>query len=327
MNRKLKNKNAKYPKLCGGSSLFIFHSTIIILPLLLGPLGVRADQATNTSPPVTPRDFFNAGTRQLRAGKWKDAEELLQNSIASQEGRVQAEALYNVGLVRAGEGAELLKKSPAARATAARGAATAESAEEASQSVDEAIASKNMEKMVAAYVRGRGIRKELREATKAVQAALEKYGATLNKWQRASGDFKSAAELNRADADAQANADATDSAIAALVDKLNQLQQAAAKMAGAGPKLGDQLKKLKGMIPAPNSPPGPGAPGGDEEDEQPFGPKPGQQEGASRPGDEIKLSPEAAEQLLGGFKLGGDRHLPMGTDGKAQPKDRTGKNW
>jgi tetratricopeptide (TPR) repeat protein len=325
MNFKRKATKVNFLKRGGRRGRRIFHFSFFISNLLFGALTLRANDATNFPPPISPRDFYNAGTKLLRAGKLKDAEDLLQNSVASQDEQAQAPALYNLGLVRVLQGAELLKKGPAAGPTAARGEAAADSADEASQRADEAIASQNVEKIVAAYVRGRGVRRELHEATKAVQQALEKYSATLTKWQRASGDFKSAAELNHADADAQTNADATDRAIAALVDQINRLQQAAAKMAGAGQKLGDKMQKMKGMIPAPNMPPG--APDGDEDDDEPFGLKPGQQEGASRPGDEMKMSPETAEQLLNGYKLGCDRHLPMGTEGQAQPKNRAGKNW
>jgi hypothetical protein len=41
----------------------------------------------------------------------------------------------------------------------------------------------------------------------------------------------------------------------------------------------------------------------------------------------MKISPEEAEQLLAGYKLGGDRRLPLGQEGTAKPKDHAGKNW
>ena len=57
----------------------------------------------------SPREVFNAGTKLLRAGKLKDAEDALQRAVASQDDRVQAAALYNLGLVRVAQGAEILK--------------------------------------------------------------------------------------------------------------------------------------------------------------------------------------------------------------------------
>ena len=51
--------------------------------------------ATSSSPdsqqplPSTPREFFNSGTRELRAGKLREAEASLQTALASQIDRLQ----------------------------------------------------------------------------------------------------------------------------------------------------------------------------------------------------------------------------------------------
>lgn len=313
MNVELRMQNEESRWLLNWLLLFMLLSSFFIQPLLAED---------------SPREVFNAGTKQLRAGMLKDAEETLQRAVASQDDRVQAAALYNLGLVRVAQGAEILKKAPAASPTARHAELMADLGDEVGQRVEDAMANQDVGQMLAAYSRGRGVRREMRAAIKAIKQALEKYGTALAKWQRAAGDFKSAAELHP-DANAKSNADATDRAIAALIDKINQLQQAGAKLAGAKGKLGQQLMKMKGQIPAPNMPPG--APGGseedDEDDDEPFGKKPGQQEGEPRMGNETKLSREEAGQLLNGFKLGGDRHLPMGTDEKAAPKKPTGRNW
>ena len=79
--------------------------------------------------------------------------------------------------------------------------------------------------MVAAYLRGRGARKELKAATQAVRRALQAYGAALARWERSSGDFKSTLELNSADSDARHNAEVLDRCIAKLVDSVRELQQ------------------------------------------------------------------------------------------------------
>src|SRR2546428_14196693 len=52
-------------------------------------LAASATISTNTPPPTTPRDFYNAGTRQLRAGKLREAEADLENVLASQNTRIQ----------------------------------------------------------------------------------------------------------------------------------------------------------------------------------------------------------------------------------------------
>ena len=90
------------------------------------------------------------------------------------------------------------------------------------------------------------------------------------------------------------------------------------------------MSELKGRIPKDQMPPG--AAGGEEEDE--LGePKleelAGLKEGESKLGPEmeISLSPEEAGNLLDGFRLGGDRRLPMAQGDKAEPKDRKRRDW
>jgi hypothetical protein len=180
--------------------------------------------------------------------------------------------------------------------------------------------------MVAAYIRGRGARQDLNAAAKAVQRALQSYGAALNKWQRASGDFKSALELEPSDTDAQENAETIDRSIARLVDSVRELQQTAGAMGQKKQDLGDKLKQLKGRIPAPDMPPG-AAGDDDEEEDLPNGFQPDQKEGASRQGEELSLSPEQAAWLLQGFQLESERRLPMGQKDTAEPRNRSRKPW
>ena len=233
--------------------------------------------ASETASPETPREYFNAGTQQLQRGKLREAETFLERALASQSSRLQPIALYNLGHVRFGQGIDELKKGPAAKPTVARARTAAQQTDEAIRMADDALAGNDVQKMVAAYMRGRGARKEFKAATQVVQRALQTHGATLARWQRSWGDFKSALEL-------------------------------------------------KGRIPGPNMPPGGG--GDDDEDEDnPFGPRPDQKEGPSKEGQEMPMSPEQAGWLLDGFRLDGDRRLPMGQDGKAEPKDRTRPTW
>jgi tetratricopeptide (TPR) repeat protein len=285
-------------------------------------LGATPDSA----PPTTPREFYNAGARQLHAGKLREAEASLESALASQDQRLQPPALYNLGLVRFRQGVEQLKKGPAAKPTADRARASAQQADAALRQADEALAGNDVQKMVAAYLRGRGARKELKAATEAVRRALQVHGSVLGRWERASGDFKSATELNRADADARSNSELMDRYIAMLVDSLRELQQSANGMGDKKDKLGDALKQLKGRIPAPNMPPG--AAGDEEEEEdQPLGPKPGGEEGASKDGKEMSLSPEQAGWLLEAYRLDSERRMPMGQGPAAEPKDRSRPTW
>jgi hypothetical protein len=276
--------------------------------------------------PTTPREFFNAGTRELNAGKLREAEASLETVLASQNGRLQPPALYNLGHVRFKLGLEELKKGPSAAQATARGGAVTQTAGDAVRDADEALAGDDVQRMVASYLRGRGVRKELKAAIQAVRRAMESQGAALSKWERSSGDFKSTLELNATDADAQHNADVVDRYIAKLIDSLRELQQLAAAMGGKGDELKEKLKQLKGKIPAPDMPPG-GAGDDDEEEDMPNGQQQGQKEGGGREGEQMSLSPEQAAWLLNGFKLDSEHRLPMGQESTAEPKTKSGRTW
>jgi tetratricopeptide (TPR) repeat protein len=304
----------------------------LVLSMLCSPSFVVAAAATNTTvaaresaAPVTPREFFNAGTREFRAGRLREAEALLESALATQNERLQTPALYNLGHVRFSEGIEELKKGPSPSASANHSQKAQEQGDAAIRAADEALESNEVQKMVAAYLHGRGKRKELKAAREAVLQALQAHRATLAKWQRSSGDFKSALELDGAQADARLNADVVDRRIAQLVDSLRQLQQNARMCAGMCDKLNEKLKQLKGRIPASEMPPGAGQ--DEEEDDSPMGLPPGQKEAASKDGKEMLLSPEQAGWLLEGFKLDNERRLPMGQANPAEPKDRSRKTW
>jgi tetratricopeptide (TPR) repeat protein len=289
-------------------------SLLLTLPAVATP---------ESAPPASPREFFNAGTRQLSAGKLREAETLLETALASQDQRLQPAALYNIGLVRFKQGVEELKKGPAAKPTLARGENAIQQGDAALRQAEGALASDDVAKMVAAYMRGRGARKELKGATEAVQRALKAHGSTLARWERASGDLKSALELNSADADARYNAEIVDRCIAKLVDSIQELQQCSNGTCNKKDQLSEALKKLKGRIPNPNMPPGET---GDDEEEQDQQPQPGQHEGTSKDGQEMTLSPEQAAWLLDSYRLDSERRLPMGAT-PGQPKERSRPTW
>ncbi len=281
---------------------------------------------TESPPPSTPREFFNAGTEKLRAGKLREAEAFLESSLSSQIARLQPPALYNLGSVRYGQGAEELKKTPPGGQTAGAARGVAHQTDDATRQAEEALKGNDVEQLLAAYMRGRGQRKQLKAATEAVRRALEVHGTALRKWERSLGDFKSVVELDPSDADAQHNADVMDRNIAKLIDSLRDLQQAAAALGQKSQELGEKMKQLKGKIPASQMPPG--AAGDDDEDEEnPFGPKPGDKEGPTKDGEEMKLSAEQAGWLLEGFKLDSERRLPMGQGQQGQPRDRSKPTW
>jgi hypothetical protein len=293
---------------------------------VLAALALGAGAPGDRIDPVSTRDFFNLGATQLQAAKLKEAEVFLETALARQESRWQAPALYNLGHVRFAQGQEELKKGPPGKASANRGRQAAASALGAIAQADSALAANQLEQLIAAYSRGQGARREIKAATEAVKRALKAHEATLLRWQRSTADFRGAAELNSAREDAASNARAVDEEIARLIDSIRELQESAQAMKQAGDGLKAKMKEMRGRIPEPNMPPG--APGDEEEDEnQPQGPPPGVEEGPSRDGEEMQLTPEQAGWMLQSFKLDADRRLPMGQNEQAQPRDRNRPTW
>lgn len=282
--------------------------------------------SSESTPPSSPRECFNAGTRELQAGKLREAEAFLESALASQNERLQTPVLFNLGHVRFAQGVEELKKGPSAGTSAALAKAAEEQGNEAIRAADDALESNELQKMVRAYLNGKGKRRELRAAREAVLAAIKAHGATLAKWQRSSGDFKSAVELNASQADAQFNVDVVERRIAQLVDSLKELQQQAQMCSGKCDKLSQKLKQLKGRIPASQMPPGAGE-DEDEDEDSPKGKQFSEKEAPSRDGKEMLLSPEQAGWLLEGFKLDNERRLPMGQMTPGEPKDLARKPW
>jgi len=276
--------------------------------------------------PKTPVEFFNAGTRMLEAKQLREAEAYLETCLSRQDERFQPAALFNLGHVRFAQGEQLLKKGPNGKQAAARAQGAAWEAAAAVRSADLTMASREVESMVQAYLQGRGTRKELKAAIKAVRQALERHGEALKNWQRASGDFKSAAELNPDDERAKKNAEIVDRHIAKLIDEIRAMQQAMAAAAQMQQQLGQKLQDLRGQIPDDALPPG--APGeGEEEEDLPNGLQPGMQEGATKTGEEQQLSSEEAGSILDGFRLDGERRLPMSQGEESKPTDSNRKPW
>ena len=311
------------------------HVAGVLVLALVAADGTHATHATltNTVPekmPENTREFFNAGTRRLSEGKLRESEAFFQTALTRQDERFQPRTLHNLGHVRYAQGAEELKKSPDADAAARRGERALDRGDAALHGGFDAMAGNDLNKLIRAYLNGRGARKELREAGDQVRRAMESHGAALLKWQRALGDFKSALELNPNDADAKRNIAIIEEAIAKLIDKLKKMGQLAQMMGQAKKDLGEMMKQMRGKIPAPDAPPGDSGEDDDDDDEEkPNGPREGQKEGKGREGEkqERQLSPQEAGWLLDAFKLGGNKQLPMGQGEEKKPKDRKGKDW
>jgi hypothetical protein len=205
--------------------------------------------AEQENPSASPRKLYNDGTQRLHDGKLQEAEACLQGAVATQEARVQGPALYNLGEVRFKVGAQELKKAQDHQAVSGRSQQASDGANGAVEAIDKALLTDDVQAMVEAYWRGRGARKDLKGAMDAVKTAMEKYGVVLEKWQRASGDFKSDYELVPNDSDAKTNADMVDREIAKLVDKQQMMMKMMGMMAQQKSDLNKRLADLKKKIP------------------------------------------------------------------------------
>lgn len=302
--------------------------SLLLAALLAGASFSALAVETARLEPVTPRELYNDGTARLREGKLREAEASLQVAVASNNEKIQTPALYNLGHTRFKQGMETLKEIKDGKGTQSRGEAAAERGEDAIKAADQAMNGFSIDHLVEAYMQGKGARKELKAATEAVKKAVVKYGVVLQRWQRSSGDFKSAYELRTAASDARENASIVDQYIARLVDELNQSKATCEKCQNAGNKLKEKMKKLKEMMPEQQKQQCEN-PGEEEEDEEgkPRLPKEGEKEGPSKDGHEIPLSPEEAGRMLEAMRLDGNRKLPIGVGDSTPPKSRTGKQW
>jgi hypothetical protein len=297
--------------------------------LLLGVTNPCFSDESDRQP--SPRELYNDGTRKLGEGKLGDAESFLNDAVASQDERIQPPALYNLGLTRFKQGINELTNAPEPRALDSQSSHAGQNGAAALHDIDNALASDDVSAMVAAYLRGRGARKELKSAIAAVQQAMDTYGVVLAKWRRASGDFHSTVELRSSDTNAQINADLTDRYIAKLVDQLTMMMQRLGHMQQQREELLKKMGQLKGRIPDQSGSPMLGDNGDDDEDEgkkTPKQPELGAQEGPVKNGREMQWTPEEARQLLNLLQLDKDRQLYLGgSDEKDKNRDRKGRDW
>src|SRR5437016_1555131 len=132
----------------------LFYTALGLAASLVPAWSASLPPGPSAPPPDSPREFYNAGTRELRQGKLREAEASLQTALSSQDERLQPSALYNLGHVRFGLGLDELKKGPSASQSSRRGQAAAQTAGDAVHDADQALASNDVQQMVASYLRG-----------------------------------------------------------------------------------------------------------------------------------------------------------------------------
>lgn len=287
-----------------------------------------ADAANADEPPRTARELYNEGTQKLRDGKLEEAQTLLHAAAVKNETAVLPDAVFNLGHARFEAGDRELKKliagGPQLRDTAERAVRSAQDATEAARA---ALQSGDNDAMVQAYIRGAGARRQMREAAKAVTAAMEQFRQVLTSWEHASADFHSVAEMNPRDTDAARNADIVDRRIAELIDQLKQQQMAMMTAGRAGQELKGAMKEIRGRLPADRLGQLPG-PADDEDDDE-------DQEGQGKFGDDGSkhngrqpISQEEAAKLLQGVQLDSHRTLqPNPQPRGVRPVKREGGDW
>jgi Ca-activated chloride channel family protein len=303
------------------------HPTLILLMTGILYTDTPLSAATNDSPePHTPREFYNVGTRQLNNTNLNPAESLLQAAVASNDPRIQPPALFNLGHTRFRQGVEALKEIASGQ-VADKSRTALDNITDTLKSGRNALESKDMDAIIAAYRHGRGTRKELKSVTQVVKRAMDTHSSVLLRWQRASGDFKSAFELNPVDTAAKNNGDWVDSNIAQLIDMLQREQNASMALKSGSEKLKRMMADLKKRLPEDS---GEGKDdGGDEEEEneKPKEPKKGDQEAPAQEGKEKNMDRDEAMRLIESLKLDANRKLPMGMEQTGTPKDNNGRNW
>ncbi len=255
----------------------------------------------------------------------------MQGAVASQVPKVQTTALYNLGEVRFQQGEEQRKKGPNPNVGAAAARQAGNSVDAFTPAADAALAGADVQAIVAAYLQGRGTRRDLKAAIEAVKQAMESYGLVLTKWQRASGDFKSALELNPADAAARTNAAAVDRRIALLVDLQQRLMAAMKQMQQQQENVREKMRQLRGRLPDEMGSQLKGPGGDDDEDEDGKKPTPeskaDQKEGPSRDGRQTPMTLDEAGRLLNMLRLDANRTLPLGEGDTAQPQRQNRREW
>jgi tetratricopeptide (TPR) repeat protein len=303
---------------------------MVLITLLCIRGATAATPETESDPrPRTALELYNAGTARLREKKLEEAQDLLRSAAQANDESVLPSAVYNLGHARYEIGdRELIKTlmSPDLNEVPKRANRSAEAALRSAQS---ALAGGDVDELVQAYRRGAGARRELREAAKAVQAALAQFQKVLMNWERASASFHSVSELDPADTNATYNADLVDRRIAELIDFLKQQKMAMMSRGNTGQQLKGAMKQLRDRIPADKRGQLPG--GAEDEDEEGEGEQQGNNEGGDDPNGrkgKAPLTQEQAAQLLRGAQLDSNRTLPPNSDPRlAKPVKRQGGDW
>ncbi len=303
-----------------------------------------ADELTN----LDARALHNRGTKRLAEGDLAGAEEALRASLARDVDTLRPPALHNLGHVRFGKGKAVLGGKTAGDVTELSIARSYLEAADADISdmkdqielLDKAKAEGREPDYVpatAALGSGIGTHRTIKKLIPKEEAMVAKRTSVVASWTRSVGDFRGAHELDTADAQAKANADAIEELLRALRRETAALEEAIEAQRKKLEELAAVIRELVKRIPDDKLPPN--AEGEEDDDEENFLPperqKPksgGKDPKKGKPGEEQKMTEQEARGSLEGLKKEFGRKMPAGDqDGKGakggKPTDKKGKDY
>jgi len=316
--------------------------------LLLASSAPAAEKAVDPLAGLDARELHNRGTRRLAEGDLAGAEEALRAALARDDDALRPPALHNLGHVRFGKGKEGLGGRTAGDVTElsiARSYLEAADAEisdmkDQIELLDKAKAEgREPDYVPATTALGGGIStyRTIRKLIPKEEAMVTKRAGVIALWTRSVGDFRGAHELDAADAQGKANADAVEELLRALRRETTALDEAIEAQRKKLEELRDVIRELIKRIPDDKLPPE--AEGGEEDEEEDFLPperrKPKPRSGSDKKGEEgkeAKMTEQEARGSLEGLKNEFGRKMPAapqdGNGGNGgRPKDKKGKDY
>ncbi len=315
--------------------------------LLLAAAASGAEKVTDPLAGLDARELHNRGTQRLAEGDLAGAEESLRASLGRDVDSLRPPALHNLGHVRFGKGKAGLGGRTSGDATELSIARSYLEAADADISdmkdqielLDKAKAEgREPDYVPATTALGGGINtyRTIKKLIPKEEAMVTKRAGVIALWTRSVGDFRGAHELDAADAQGKANADAIEELLRALRRETIALEEAIEAQRKKLEELRDVIRELVKRIPDDKLPPE--AENGDEEEEDFLPPerrKPKPRSGSdkkSEEGKEEKMTEQEARGSLEGLKNEFGRKMPAGQqDGKGgnggKPKDKKGKDY
>ena len=316
-----------------------------LLPLLiLMSAGLAAEKAPDELAKLDARELHNRGTQRLAEGDLAGAEDALRASLGRDVDPLRPPALHNLGHVRFGKGKSVLGGKTAGDVTELSIARSYLEAADADISdmkdqielLDKAKAEgREPDYVPATAALGGGINtfRTIKKLIPKEEAMVTKRIGVVAAWTRSVGDFRGAHELDAADGQAKANADAIEELLRALRRETNALEEAIEAQRKKLEELRAVIQELVKRIPDDKLPQNAE---GDEEDDENFLPPERQKPKAGKgdpkegkPGEEQKMTEQEARGSLEGLKNEFGRKMPAaGQGGKGgKPADKKGKDY